>query len=211
VKAILASIAFIAAAGVASAASVNPVSYDMENGGSGSYNYWDDTYNGTGDNTANYAALSGGTGDLTDGIIATQNWNAVEAPVGPNGPYVGWRNKNPVLDFQFGQTRTFTSVVFHFDVSRSGGVDQIEKINLVGFGSANLPIYASASPTSYTFDLGQGFSTDELKFQLHRKGDWIMLSEVEFNAIAAVPVPAAGWLLIGGLGALAAVRRRKRG
>ncbi|MFV2066020.1 MAG: hypothetical protein ACC645_03505 [Pirellulales bacterium] len=45
-----------------------------------------------------YASLSGGLGDLTDGVIATENWYIVEPPDGPNGPYVGWNHGNtPVI------------------------------------------------------------------------------------------------------------------
>jgi hypothetical protein len=35
------------------------------------------------------------------------------------------------------------------------------------------------------------------------------IGEVAFNQVAAIPVPAAGWLMIAGLGGLAALRRRK--
>ena len=53
-------------------------SYDMNNGcGSscgGTYNYWDGNYNGSGSPTVSNSFLSGGTGALTDGVIATLPW-----------------------------------------------------------------------------------------------------------------------------------------
>jgi hypothetical protein len=59
----------------------------MLNGEGGPGNpYWDDTYNGAGSTTTDLAPLSGGLGQLTDGIIPTENFNLVE----PNGPYVAW-------------------------------------------------------------------------------------------------------------------------
>ena len=56
--------------GTASATALLPDSYDMLNGNTGSYQYWDDTYTGTGCLTCDGDALAGGKGDLTDGIIA---------------------------------------------------------------------------------------------------------------------------------------------
>jgi hypothetical protein len=50
-----------------------PASYDMLNGESGSYTYYDDTYDGDGDTGTPLAPLSNGLGDLTDGVIATEH------------------------------------------------------------------------------------------------------------------------------------------
>jgi len=55
----------------------------------GSYNYWDGTYTGSGSTTTDGAALSGGTGALTDGVISTQPWYNVSNVAG-TGQYVGW-------------------------------------------------------------------------------------------------------------------------
>ncbi|ELS46311.1 hypothetical protein C789_3912 [Microcystis aeruginosa FACHB-905 = DIANCHI905] len=54
----------------------------------GGSKYWDKKYNGTGNTSVNYVPLCGGVGDLTDGIIPTQNWNDVEVADG-TGLYVG--------------------------------------------------------------------------------------------------------------------------
>ena len=78
-----------AMAGPVKAAFVSPVTYDMRNGDTGSYNYWDKNYTGSGSTTTDSALLTGGLGDLTDGIVTTLNWYAAEPPTGGDGPYVG--------------------------------------------------------------------------------------------------------------------------
>lgn len=85
------------------AATLNPVSYDMQNGEEytsfGGYEYFDETYNGSGDTTAPRASLTGGVGDLTDGVIGTANWKPTDFFTTPEEeaelqetmrPYVGW-------------------------------------------------------------------------------------------------------------------------
>jgi hypothetical protein len=84
----------------------------------GSYNYYDSTYNGSGNrnvegtsfnssglagvNPDPAATLSGGTGILTDGIIATQNYSQVSTG-SPGytgaGQYVGWKYIDPTITF----------------------------------------------------------------------------------------------------------------
>ena len=65
---------------------LHPTSYDLPNGqlGGDVPNFFDDTYTGTGNKHAVLAPLTGGLGDLTDGVIATTNWN------GQYLRYVGW-------------------------------------------------------------------------------------------------------------------------
>ena len=91
----------------AHAVPISAVSYDMLNGNgvasSGNFNYWDLNYSGAGATTVDNAALSGGLGDLTDGVIASDNWINVENLAG-TGPYVGWRHvvaPDPKVTFRF--------------------------------------------------------------------------------------------------------------
>jgi len=95
-------------------------SYDMLNGHTGSYQYWDDSYSGSGSTTTNGAPLSGGKGDLTDGVVAASNWFVTEAPAGP-GPYVGWMNINPLIHFHFGAPVTIHTISFSFDDANGAG------------------------------------------------------------------------------------------
>ena len=100
---------------------IHPTSYDMPNGNSGSFNYWDDTYSGAGNNHLDAAPLSGGLGDLTDGVIATDNWFVTE--VTNHGPYVAWDSYNPILNFHFSSITPFSNVRIYFDdADGRGGV-----------------------------------------------------------------------------------------
>ncbi|MEM6372949.1 MAG: VPLPA-CTERM sorting domain-containing protein [Pseudomonadota bacterium] len=190
----------------AQATPVSPVSYDMQNGGTGSLTYWDDTYDGTGATTTSYSALSGGTGDLTDGVIATGNWFVS----GQTPLYVGWLSRNPVITFRFDQAYDFTSATFYFDDSDgTGGVAQPNSVSINGVNEL-VPTNAGRAPFSFTYDL-TGTTTDTLTAQLFRRSSWVFLSEVTFEAdVAPVPVPAAGGLLLAGLAGLGALRRRAR-
>src|SRR5215471_20513042 len=83
---------------------LTPLSYDMLNGNGqasgGAYNYWDKFYTGAGNTMQDNAFLSGGLGDLTDGIVTNEHWFNVENSAG-TGPYVGWLFLNPTVVFHF--------------------------------------------------------------------------------------------------------------
>lgn len=194
------------------AATVVPESYSMQNGETGSYQYWDQSYNGSGNPGGSLSALSGGTGDLTDGIIATQNWNVAEEPVG-NGPYVGWVNINPVISFLFDAAYTFNSITFHFDDSNgTGGVRPPSSVSVNGLNGA-VTDPSGGAPFAYTLDLTGLAPTDTLTATIFRTpGSWVFLSEVTFDAqISAVPLPAGLPLLAGALFGLGMMRRKRRG
>lgn len=61
------TLVFLSAASSAYAG-LTPDSYSMLNGNTDSSNYWDETYTGSGCVTCDNAALTGGRGDLTDGM-----------------------------------------------------------------------------------------------------------------------------------------------
>ena len=190
----------------AQAVPLYPVSYDMINGGTGSYNYWDDSYTGTGSKTTDYASLSDGLGDLTDGVIAAQNWYVVEAPAGP-GPYVGWdHGHDPTITFHFGQLVTIDTITFYVDDSYgAGGVDEPSSFTIAGTDYfVTDPV--GSDPTSYSFS-GLGITTEELEVTIWRSNAWIFMSEVEFEG-TPIPEPATMLLLSSGLIGLAGFRRK---
>lgn len=197
------ALALSVCASAAMAASVNPISYDMPNGERGSYTYYDDSYTGAGSKTTPLAALTGGLGDLTDGVIASDNWNRVP------GQYVGWDTVFPTITFKFDQAQAFNSITVYFDDSNGlGGVTPPARFSALG-QTTTIVDQASGAPFSATIDLN-GAVTDEIALSVFKgSGSWVMLSEVTFDAqTPAVPLPASGLMLVGALGALAARRRR---
>jgi len=191
-----------------------PTAYDMPNGygqaHDGSNNYWDKAYTGNGNTSLDGDPLSGGLGDLTDGVIATGNWNEVENLEG-TGPYVGWSLIDPVITFHFAQAHTFSHVkIWHDDANGYGNVATPMGFTVtVGAQSTYFAITdpGTAEPFASTLVLGPGFTGSSLQLQVHRFDSATMLSEVQ---ISAVPEPASAALLAAGAGLLLALRRRSR-
>ncbi|NEZ65146.1 hypothetical protein D0962_20605 [Leptolyngbyaceae cyanobacterium CCMR0082] len=164
---------------------VFPVSYSMRNGEGGSWTYFDESYDGTGDNTSGAAFLSGGTGDLTDGIVADGSWFQVEHV--SDGPYVGWKTIEPDIDFQFdGITNINEVTIYVDDANNYGRVNTPDQVNIIMNGvmkSFSIVDPLGAGPLSITFsDLNLAGSSLELQLRDSRNSvDWIFLSEVEFK------------------------------
>lgn len=197
----------------AQAVSIPVSSYSMPNGGTGSFNYWDESYSGAGSTTTDGAALSGGTGDLTDGIIANNTWNVTEAPNGP-GPYVGWvlgSQPNPTITFNFASGVTITDIAIHMDNSLFGGVAAPLRILVNGVAQAFTPPPA--------FGIGwvnlTGLSATgplSLEFEQNPAQGWVFVSEVSFEGTiaGAVPEPATWAMMIAGFGVVGGSLRRRR-
>ncbi|QIE40792.1 VPLPA-CTERM sorting domain-containing protein [Rhodobacteraceae bacterium SC52] len=211
-KSLISAVGFVSLSlvGAGHAASVSPESYDMLNGGTGSFTYRDDSYSGgTGNPAVSYSALTGGLGDLTDGVIATQNWNVTP------GPYVGWWSSvvvNPQVTFKFDQAYDFTSITAYVDDSNgAGGVSLPNSIDVSGAGNFAISDPASAAPIAFVMNV-TGLTSDSVTLTFNHRNAWIMVSEVRFDGTptSAVPVPAALPLLGAGLGALGLMRARRR-
>ncbi|SPH17055.1 hypothetical protein DEA8626_00569 [Defluviimonas aquaemixtae] len=190
-----------------SAATVLPTSYDMPNGNSGFFTYFDDSYNGSGNPSLSGDQLSGGLGQLTDGTIATQSWNST---AGSHLPYVGWLNVDPVITFNFATNLSFNSMTFYFDDTNGvGGVSQPASVTVNGVNQI-VPTNPGSTPFSFTFDLN-GATTNTLTASITRQTQWVFLSEVTFDAVPApIPVPAALPMLLAGLGGLGFMSRYRR-
>lgn len=196
----------------AHAATVTPISYDMRNGDSGNFSYWDDSYSGHGNTNRDNARLRLGLGDLTDGVIAAGNWIEVEGPNG--GPYVGWSNRTHRIVFRFSEVHTFASATFHFD--SSGGSGGAAAPIMVAINGQNERVNTPGpDPFAFTFDMSQQSSTDRLNVSISRDRahQWTFLSEVSFEAqVVETPLPASGILLFGtlvGFGVYASRKNKK--
>lgn len=178
------------------AVQVVPTSYSMSNGTSGAFTYFDDTYSGSGCKTCPGAFLSGGLGDLTDGIFATLNWNY------GNVPWVGW-SASQVVTFNFAPNTAIDTVSFRFDDSNSGGVAPPASVTIGG------QVFAVTDPVGtapFTFTVsGLNLVGSSVPITITtRSGSWMMLSEVTFQSTSAVPEPGTALLML--LGAVGLLR-----
>ena len=201
----------------AHAGPVMPASYSLLNGygtaSGGSFNYWDGSYTGSGDRQRDFAPLSGGLGDLTDGVIAAQRWEQVENLAG-TGPYVGWRDIDPLIQFEFGQPSLIDRVtVHHDDANGFGNVATpsrfVIEVNGVAFGFDVVDPDGEA-PLATVLNLPQPVWSDRLSLQIVRRDSGVMVSEVRFEGRQghAVAEPASGALALLAVSACAAFRAR---
>lgn len=188
--------------------------YNMPNGdgqaSGGSYNYWDLNYSGSGATNVDGAVLSGGSGDLTDGVVATDFWYNVETGAGA-GPYVGWyilHTANPLLTFLFGGSPTIAGINIHVDNSNVGSVSTPVAILVDGVSqSFTGPANGTIGWINLTgLNLTGGSHT--IQFQ-QPDGEWTFVSEITFDG-AAVPEPATWGLMISGFGLAGGMLRRRR-
>jgi hypothetical protein len=200
------------ACSVAAYAQVFPTSYDMENGNGvasgGNFNYWDLNYTGAGSTNTDRSPLTGGLGDLTDGVIATDNWVNVENLAG-SGPYVGWRTDfdgDPTVTFRFLGGAVINSVtVFADDSDGAGGVNLPDAVVINGVNYDVDQGAAGTDPKVLTFS-NLNFVGDAMDIEFVSSNAWVFVSEVQFGG---QPVPEPASMAVLGLGALALVRRKR--
>jgi hypothetical protein len=104
-------VSLLAPAALLGAGLLYPVSYSAPNGtlGPAGLLYRDDLYSGAGDRYADGATLSGGLGQLTDGMTGCGNDPRQDCGKGPGRDWVGWR-EDPTLVFDFGRRCNFTMI-----------------------------------------------------------------------------------------------------
>jgi len=189
------------------------VSYSMNNGGTGSFDYRDTSYLPCPANNCSTtgAALSGGTGKLTDGVQPTVDWS-----VGPPEGWVGWSESelngtNPMVNFILSGTPIINSIVVWFDNTLGGGgVGAPASISVNGTSFTGIP-QSVAGPQAFTIS-GLNITSNNIAVQFFQGSNpWVMIGEVTFNSAAsAVPEPVSPLLMLIGLTALLLLRGRLR-
>lgn len=94
------------------AVALTPVRYAMTNGQTGTWTYHDDTYNGTGNPSLDATELTGGLGQLFDGIVGGDRIGT-DLGNGPAYEWVGWNNVIPTITFDFDTPKALTSIAIH--------------------------------------------------------------------------------------------------
>jgi len=217
-RTLLSAAALVVATAGAHAAQVGVSSYDMSNGDGqahgGSFNYWDTPYSGTASAGATTIDglytnnLSGGLGKLTDGVIATQSWYAVSNNAG-TGPYVGWLAPNTVsITFHFASVVDIDEVKLFVDNSNVGGVSAPNSVSIGSATFANSLYLTPSQPTVLDFS-GLGLHSDSVTVSMNYANAWIFLSEAQFFT-SSVPEAGNAAMLLGGLGLLGLIARRRR-
>lgn len=200
----------------AAATQIFATSYDTPNGDgqahSGSFNYWDLAYSGAGATNVDGAALTGGLGDLTDGVVASDFWFNTEN-AGGTGPYVGWRGDfgvtNPMINFHFGGNPLIDTISIHFDNSHAGGVGTPTQILVDGVSQAFAGPAAGTIGIVTLDGLNAGGNSHTIQFIQDPVFVWTFISELRFFG-RAIPEPSAWVLMIAGFGLAGGMLRRRR-
>jgi hypothetical protein len=175
----------------------------------GTFNYWDGNYNGTGSTNVSNAPLSGGTGALTDGVIATALWYNVSNELG-TGQYVGWQTQvygNPLITFHLAGAPRVTSVNLYVDNSDFGGVGAPSSITIDGttYAPTVTPISAYAEELTVS---GPSLTGSTITVQPNAGSEpWIFVSEAQF--FSTVPEPSTWAMMFIGFAGLGFAGYRK--
>ncbi len=206
---------------LASHANIVVSSYSMIDGANLHGAYYDNAYNGT---HGAGGQLSGGTGDLTDGVTSV----SVVAGYGAWAPYVMWDGLSPVITFDLGAQIDLSSVTAYFKYYPQAAVYMPGSMGLrfssdgVSYGASQLRTLLAAERTPGGNDSDGVFQVlttpasgrfVELTLNNGPENRWLALAELAFdgtpgNAATNVPEPGAAALVLLALAGLGLTRRR---
>jgi hypothetical protein len=159
--------------------------------------------------------LTGGLGDLTDGVVASDFWFNTENAAG-TGPYVGWRGDigvvNPLITFNFGGGLLIDTIAIHLDNSHVGGVGSPTQILVDGVSQAFAGPAVGSFGTVTLSGLNLTGTSHTIQFIQDPIFVWTFVSEVSFfgERDGAIPEPGTWALMIAGFGLAGAALRRRR-
>lgn len=161
----------------------------------GGFNYFDDTGS-----------------QLTDGVIGADNW-AADLGNGAAYEWVGWRNGDPTITFNFGTTVNITQFQIGLNNFISGGVSLPTTVTIDGT-LYNLGGNEVTAGQRGFINFNQAFTGTTLQINLADggSGNWIFTDEIRFvgSNISAAPEPGTLALLGIGLALGGYGLRRKR-
>jgi hypothetical protein len=158
-----------------------PVSYDVQNGNTGAFTYQDDSYAGQGDRTVDGAYLTGGLGQLSDGIVSSLwSWSSQADAA----PWIGWQYTDPDVRFVFDEEKFVDTINLHTLANRQAGIDVWDSVavSLDGGAPTLFPLNASAFTDNslHSVALPINARATTVRLSLVSDWEWGFLSEVEF-------------------------------
>lgn len=127
-----------------SAALVPVASYSMLNGQSHTFTYFDDTYNGSGSPNVALSQLSGGTGQLTDGVTGVTDFTA-NLGNGIAYEWVGWAYDSLLPNSPLDTNDTFATITFRLSNPAILNTLSLFINNFTNGGLSGVALFATAN------------------------------------------------------------------